>query len=94
MRLQSDWWVGYAALTCAALLQLEQMLLCATEFGLLGEVLGVLIGVSLIGVGTYCGVRGVFVGPRISRICAGLSIFYWTLVAQWILRGGLSFPDR
>ena len=73
--LQSEKWIGYAALCFAVLV----ILAFRFHFGT------TLAGVCLVPLGFYCGVRGLFVGPWYGRVCAGLSMVVWLLGAYGIL---------
>jgi len=79
---KSDRWVGYAALTCAALVFL------ATRFYRGQEPLYILAFISLLVFGIYCGVRGLFSGTWLNRICAGLSMVYWSWIVYSFLGWG------
>jgi len=78
---KSDRWLGYAALTCAALIFL------ATRFRPGPEPLYVLALISLLVFGICCGVRGLFSGTWLNRICAGLSVVYLTWRVYFFLSG-------
>jgi len=68
---QSGRWMGYAALICAVLMFL------VSRFSPGLDPLHGLVVITLLVFGLYCGVRGLFVGAWLSRICAGLSMLYW-----------------
>jgi hypothetical protein len=78
---KSGRWLGYAALTCAALL------FCATRFRPGPEPLYLLALISLLVFGIYCGVRGLFSGAWLNRICAGVSVVYLIWMVYFFLSG-------
>ncbi len=79
---KSSRWLGYAALTCAALM------FFATRFHLGPEPLYILALISLLVFGIYCGVRGLFSGTWLNRICAGISLVYLIWMVFLFLGGG------
>ena len=65
---KSDRWAGYAALFCAAIATLFPFIFNGTSF--------VIYLTYCIGpIGLYLAVRGVFIGPMPSRVCAGIAFF-------------------
>ena len=70
-----DKWLGNAALACCALMLLQWRLGVGSETG------RVIIALSLFVLGTYCAVRGMFMGRWPSRLCAGVAVLYWA----WVL---------
>jgi len=73
--LQNDKWLGYAALFAVALITI------ASRFSVGSEPVRAVVGISLMVFGVYCAIRGVFVGNIPSRICAGLSLVFWSFIA-------------
>jgi hypothetical protein len=71
----SDKWLGYAALACAALMLLQSRLAVGSVSG------RVIIALSLFVLGTYCAVRGMFIGRWPNRLCAALAVLFWV----WML---------
>ena len=77
---KSGGWLGYAALISAVLLFLATRLHLRPELSLLA-----LISLPVFGI--YCGVRGLFRGTGLSRICAGLSVVYFIWMVYFFLNG-------
>jgi hypothetical protein len=77
---KSGSWLGYAALTCAALLFL------ATQLHP-GSVPMLVALISLPVFGIYCGARGLFSGTWFNRICAGLSMVCFIWMFYYFLNG-------
>jgi hypothetical protein len=80
--LKSDKWIGYAALACAALVAITQKIVLVSGFV---HVVHVMFIVCFGVFGLYCGVRGIFVGGRLSRICAGFSMLFWAWLIYTII---------
>ena len=82
---KSGRWLGYAALTCGVLLFFATRL----HLGQLRQQpLYILALISLLVFGIYCGVRGLFSGTWLNRICAGISLVYLMWMVFLFLRGG------
>jgi len=78
---KSGRWLGYTALTCAALL------FFVTHLHLGPEPLYILALIFLLVFGIYCGVRELFIGTWLNRICAGLSVIYLIWMVYIFLSG-------
>jgi hypothetical protein len=78
---KSTKWLGYAALTCAALL------FFATRLRPGPEPLYILAIISLFVFGIYCGIRGLFSGTLFNRVCAGASVFFLIWMVLFFLSG-------
>ncbi len=79
--LQSARWLGFAALTCAALLFFATRLRPGPEAWYLLAI------ISLLVTGIYCGVRGLFSGTWFNRICAAFSVVYLIWMVYFFLSG-------
>jgi hypothetical protein len=73
--VKSERWLGYAALLCAAFVVIVPRFSIYSQpfFG------AAVICVAVLGV--YSGMRGFFVGSKLSRVCAALTWPYWA----WII---------
>ncbi len=79
---KSNKYLGYTALSCAALIFL------ATRLRPGPEPLYILALICLLVVGIYCSVRGLFSGTWSNRICAGLSVVWLIWMVLLFLGGG------
>ncbi len=79
--LKSAKWLGYAALTCVALL------FFATRLRPGPEPLYILAIIFLLVFGIYCAIRGLFSGTWSNRICAAVSVLFLIWMVYFFLRG-------
>jgi len=82
--LKSDRWLGYGALISIALLFVVPRLSDTSQPALETALMGVAV------FGLFAGLRGVFVGGKLSRVCAGLTWPFWA----WMIYSLISALTR